>query len=97
MFTIESVERLARERECRFLLVADEAKEIEDAALRDLANYQEIGTSWGCATFVAARMRKIQSGLVADDHSAEAIRELWEKRIEPFVWANSIWHPPPRP
>jgi hypothetical protein len=95
MFTIESVERLARERECRVLLIADEAKEIEDAALRDLANYQELGTSWGwkteqierivdtihfvpshrnpaiqlvdCATFVAARMRKIQAGLVADN------------------------------
>lgn len=47
MFSIESIERLARERECRVLLVADEAKEIEDTALRDLANYQELGTSWG--------------------------------------------------
>jgi hypothetical protein len=47
MFSIESIERLARERECRILLVADEAKEIEDTALRDLANYQELGTSWG--------------------------------------------------
>lgn len=122
MFTIESIERLARDRDCRVLLVADEAKEIEDAALRDLANYQELGTSWGwkteqidrivdtihfvpshrnpaiqlvdCATFVAARMRKIRSGLVADDRSAEAIKELWEKRIEPFIWDNSIWHPP---
>jgi hypothetical protein len=36
MFSIESIERLARERECRILLVADEAKEIEDTALRDL-------------------------------------------------------------
>jgi hypothetical protein len=50
MFTIESIERLARERECRVLLVADEAKEIEDAALRDLAQYQEVGTSWGWKT-----------------------------------------------
>jgi hypothetical protein len=50
MFTIESVERLARERDCRVLLVADEAKEIEDGALRDLANYQEVGTSWGWKT-----------------------------------------------
>jgi hypothetical protein len=50
MFTIESVERLARDRDCRVLLVADEAKEIEDAALRDLANYQELGTSWGWNT-----------------------------------------------
>ena len=32
------------------LLVADEAKEIEDTALRDLANYQELGTSWGWNT-----------------------------------------------
>lgn len=47
MFSIESIERLARESECRILLVADEAKEIEDTALRDLANYQELGTSWG--------------------------------------------------
>jgi hypothetical protein len=50
MFTIESVERLARDHDCRVLLVADEAKEIEDAALRDLANYQELGTSWGWNT-----------------------------------------------
>lgn len=124
MFTIESVERLARERGCRVLLIADEAKEIEDAALRDLANYQELGTSWGwnteqidrivdtihfvpshrnpaiqlvdCATFVAARMRKIQTGLVAANRSAEAIEELWEARVAPFVWDNSIWLPPPR-
>ena len=124
MFTIESVERLARERGCRVLLVADEAKEIEDAALRDLANYQEVGTSWGwkteqierivdtihfvpshrnpaiqlvdCATFVAARIRKIQAGLVEGGRSAEAIKELWEERIVPFIWDNSIWHPPHR-
>lgn len=123
MFTIESVERLARDRECRVLLIADEAKEIEDAALRDLANYQELGTSWGwkteqierivdtihfvpshrnpaiqladCATFIAARMRKIQAGLVANDRSASAVTALWEQRIEPFVWHDSIWHPPP--
>jgi hypothetical protein len=123
MFTIESVERLAQERGCRFLLVADEAKEIEDGALRDLANYQEVGTSWGwkaqqierivdtihfvpshrnpaiqlvdCATYLAARRRKVQAGLVSDDRGAQAVRELWEKRVEPFVWANSIWHPAP--
>ena len=29
------------------LLVADEAKEVEDEALRDLVNYQELGTQWG--------------------------------------------------
>lgn len=50
MFTIESIERMARDRDCRVLLVADEAKEVEDAALRDLANYQELGTSWGWNT-----------------------------------------------
>ncbi len=50
MFSIESIERLARKRECRVLLVADEAKEIEDTALRDLANFQEFGTSWGWKT-----------------------------------------------
>jgi uncharacterized protein DUF3800 len=50
MFTIESIERLAQDRDCRVLLVADEAKEVEDAALRDLANYQEFGTSWGWNT-----------------------------------------------
>jgi hypothetical protein len=50
MFMIESVELLARERDCRVLLVADEAREIENAALRDLANYQEFGTSWGWKT-----------------------------------------------
>lgn len=47
MFTIESIERMARAHGCRVLLVADEAKEVEDAALRDLAHYQELGTSWG--------------------------------------------------
>lgn len=47
MFSIESIERLARKRDCKILLVADEAKEVEDTALRDLANYQELGTSWG--------------------------------------------------
>jgi|GEM_PF-810744 len=124
MFTIESIERLARERGCRFLLVADEAKEIEDAALRDLANYQEVGTSWGwkaeridrivdtihfvpshrnpaiqlvdCATYIAARMRKVQAGKVADERAAQATRELWDNRIEPFIWTNSIWFPTPR-
>ena len=50
MFTIESIERFARDQDCRFLLIADEAKEVEDAALRDLANYQEFGTSWGWNT-----------------------------------------------
>lgn len=50
MFTIESIERLAQDLDCRMLLIADEAKEIEDAALRDLANYQELGTSWGWNT-----------------------------------------------
>jgi hypothetical protein len=47
MFTIESIERMARECDCNVLLVADEAKEVEDAALRDLVNYQELGTQWG--------------------------------------------------
>lgn len=124
MFTIESIERLARERGCRFLLVADEAKEIEDAALRDLVNYQEVGTSWGwkaeqidrivdtihfvpshrnpaiqlvdCATYVAARVRKIRAGRVSNDRGAQAVKELWDNRIEPFVYANSIWYPTPR-
>src|SRR3954452_14896794 len=50
MFTIESIERLARERDCRVLLIADEAKEVEHAAIRDLANYQEMGTAWGFRT-----------------------------------------------
>lgn len=50
MFTCESVERLARAHDCRMLLVADEAREIEDAALRDLASYQQLGTSWGWKT-----------------------------------------------
>lgn len=45
MFTIESIERIARERDCRVLLVADEAREVEDAALRDLVNYQQLGRS----------------------------------------------------
>jgi hypothetical protein len=50
MFTIESIERLARKRDCQVLLVADEAKEVEDAALRDLVHYQEFGTQWGWRT-----------------------------------------------
>jgi len=47
MYTIESIERLARSEDCQVLLVADEAKEIEDSARRDLAAYQEMGTAWG--------------------------------------------------
>ncbi|HET7446100.1 MAG TPA: DUF3800 domain-containing protein [Solirubrobacterales bacterium] len=121
MYTIESVERMARERGCRVLLVADEAKEIEDAALRDLANYQELGTSWGwkpeqidrivdtihfvpshrngaiqladCATFIAARVRKIDEGIVQAGASAEAVEKLWEERILPHVRTNEVWFP----
>ena len=123
MYTIESVERAARERDCRILLVADEAKEIEDAALRDLANYQEVGTAWGwqtekierivdtihfvpshrngaiqvtdCATFIAARLRKIQDGLVGDGASAQAVERLWEERVLPYVSINQVWYPTP--
>jgi hypothetical protein len=121
MFSIESIERLARERECRVLLVADEAKEIEDTALRDLVNYQELGTSWGwnpeqidqivdtihfvpshsncaiqladCATYIAARVRKIQAGIVPGGRSADAIERLWETRIDPHVHTNAVWYP----
>ncbi len=121
MFSIESIERLARERECRILLVADEAKEIEDAAFRDLANYQEIGTSWGwnpeqidqivdtihfvpshrnggiqiadCATYIAARVRKIRAGIVPADRSADAVENLWETRIVPHIHTNAVWYP----
>ena len=50
MYTIESIERLARSEDCQVLLVADEAKEIEDSARRDLAAYQEMGTAWGIYT-----------------------------------------------
>ncbi len=50
MFTCESVERRARRHDCRILLVADEAREVEDAALRDLRNYQRLGTTWGWRT-----------------------------------------------
>ena len=50
MFTCESVERMARLHNVRVLLVADEAREVEDSALRDLANYQQLGTSWGWQT-----------------------------------------------
>lgn len=124
MFTIESIERMARDHDCLVLLVADEAKEVEDAALRDLANYQQLGTSWGwatekvdrivdtihfvpshtnagiqladCATFVAARLRKIQAGLVSGKSIyAEAVQRLWETRIEPHVHTNNIWFPGP--
>ncbi len=120
MFTIESVERLAREHDFRVLLVADEAREIEDGALRDLANYQQLGTTWGwnteridhvvdtihfvrsetnpaiqladCATFVAARQRKIDSGLVSAN---AAVTDLWRTRIAPHVLRDSIWYPTP--
>lgn len=123
MFTIESVERMARKRDCRVLLIADEAKEVEDAAIRDLANYQQVGTAWGfrteqvdrivdtihfvpshtngaiqiadCATFIAARMRKIRDGIVARNESSEAVERLWEERIDPFVRANEVWYPTP--
>jgi hypothetical protein len=120
MFTIESVERLAREHDRRVLLVADEAREIEDGALRDLANYQQMGTTWGwnteqidhvvdtihfvrsetnpaiqladCAMFIAARQRKIDSGLVIAN---AAVTDLWTGRIAPHVHGDSIWHPTP--
>jgi hypothetical protein len=121
MYTIESIERLARAKDCHILLVADEAKEIEDSARRDLATYQELGTAWGiyqervdriidtihfvashqnggiqvadCAMFVASRMRKIQAGTVAEGPSSEAIEDLWERRVEPFVHADEVWYP----
>lgn len=123
MYTIESIERLAREQDCLVLLVADEAKEIEAGAVRDLANYQEVGTSWGwktekierivdtihfvpshrnpaiqltdCATFVAARMRKLQSGIVKGGPSDRAIEDLWTSRVEPFVRTDEVWKPTP--
>jgi len=121
MFSIESIERLAREHDCRVLLVADEAKEIEDTALRDLANYQELGTSWGwnpaqisqivdtihfvpshsngaiqltdCATYIAARVRKIRAGVVPNDRSAGAVEQLWETRIVPHIHFDGVWYP----
>ena len=121
MFSIESIERLAREHDCRVLLVADEAKEIEDTALRDLANYQDFGTSWGwnpaqvnqivdtihfvpshsngaiqltdCATYIAARVRKIRAGVVSNDRSAAAVEQLWETRIVPHIHLDGVWHP----
>ncbi len=121
MFSIESIERLARECDCRVLLVADEAKEVEDTALRDLANYQELGTSWGwnperidqivdtihfvpshsngaiqladCATYIAARVRKIKAGIVAAGPSADAVERLWETRIEPHIDTDAVWYP----
>jgi hypothetical protein len=121
MFTIESIERMARKDGCRVLLIADEAKEVEDAAIRDLANYQQMGTAWGfrteaidhiidtihfvpshtnaaiqltdCATFIAARLRKIRDGLVAGGESAEAVERLWEERIAPHLEADEVWYP----
>lgn len=123
MYTIESIERMARDHDCRVLLVADEAKEIEDTALRDLANYQELGTSWGwkteqidhivdtihfvpshsnggiqladCATYITARVEKIRAGVVAGGPSAEAVEQLWESRIVPYLRTRDIWYPLP--
>jgi hypothetical protein len=46
-----------------------------------------------CATYIAARVRKIRAGLVPSNRSAEAIEKLWETRIEPHLWRNSVWHP----
>lgn len=121
MYTIESIERMARAHDCRVLLVADEAKEVEDTALRDLAQYQELGTSWGwqteqidhivdtihfvpshsnggiqltdCATYITARLEKIRAGVVAAGPSAEAVEELWESRIEPYLRTREVWYP----
>jgi hypothetical protein len=121
MYTIESIERLARSKDCKVLLVADEAKEIEDSARRDLAAYQEMGTAWGiyqaridhivdtihfvashqsgaiqaadCATFAASRMRRIQAGTVQNSAASEAIEDLWERRIEPFIHTDEVWYP----
>ncbi len=121
MFTIESIERMARDQDCRVLLIADEAKEVEHAAIRDLASYQRMGTTWGfrteqidhiidtihfvpshtncaiqladCATFVAARTRKVRDGIVPRNESAEAVERLWETRIEPHIQANEVWYP----
>lgn len=118
MFTIESIERWATEEDCRVLLVADEAKEIEDAALRDLASYQSLGTGWGwsteqvdciidtihfvrsetnpaiqladCATFIAARQRRIDLGLSAPN---PAVTDLWERYLESQIWENAVWFP----
>jgi hypothetical protein len=53
MYTLEEIERFARAEgrrageTIRVLAVADENQETEDAALRDLARYQEVGTTWG--------------------------------------------------
>jgi hypothetical protein len=53
MYTLEEIERFARAEgrrtgeTLRVLAVADENQETEDAALRDLALYQEVGTTWG--------------------------------------------------
>ena len=46
-----------------------------------------------CASFLAARVRKIQSGLVRQGAAAEAIEGLWERRLEPFVYADEVWAP----
>lgn len=118
MFTIESIERMAREQHCRVLLVSDEAREIEDAALCDLANYQEMGTTWGwdperidhiidtihfvrsetnpaiqltdCATFLAARQRKSEAGLVKPN---AAVTDLWKTYVAPHIYQDAVWYP----
>ena len=46
-----------------------------------------------CASFLAARVRKIQGGLVKRGVAAEAIEGLWERRVEPFIYANEVWAP----
>jgi hypothetical protein len=84
MFTIESIERLARRDGCQVLLVADEAREIEDGSGIQVAD---------CASFLAARVRKIQSGLVKQGRAAEAIECLWERRVEPFIYTDEVWSP----
>lgn len=62
MFSIEEVERFARAQkhangdDCRVLLVADESREREARALRDLASYQRFGTTWGWKTTPVANV-----------------------------------------
>jgi hypothetical protein len=98
MYTIESVERAARARDCRVLLVADEAKEIE--RIVDTIHFVPSHRNGAiqvtdCATFIAARLRKIHDGLVGDNSSARVVEKLWEERILPYVGINQVWYPTP--
>ncbi len=43
-----------------------------------------------CATYIAARQRKIDSGRVKP---SAAVTDLWNRHIAPHVHLDAVWHP----